>query len=116
MSAIDPGVEDGIKESANDIEEDKAEGDLEKEEEEEFTQPSHWWFASTACPLLAGTFGPMASAFNICALVHHWRQTVPPGLHAIVEEGHTLPDPNWLVVSGRDVNFFFVYANATYHG
>ena len=102
MSAIDPGVDEGIKESANDVQGDKAESQHEKEEEADYAQPSHWWFASTACPLLAGTFGPMASGFNICALVHEWRQTIPPGLHAIEEEGHTIPDPEWLIVSQVD--------------
>lgn len=99
MSTIDPGMEDGLKQGANDMDPEKPDGELAEEEEKQFLQPSRWWFASTACPLLAGTLGPMASAFNICALVHHWRQTVPPGAHAIVEEGHSIPDPTWLVVS-----------------
>lgn len=99
MSAIDPGVDEGIKESAQDVQGDKAESQKEQDEEDDFLQPSHWWFASTACPLLASTFGPMASGFNICALVHEWRQTLPPGLNVIDEQGHTLPDPGWLLVS-----------------
>lgn len=37
----------------------------------------------------------MASAFNICALVVHWRVEIPPGLGA--NEGHGLDvrDPIW---------------------
>lgn len=97
MSAIDPGVEDGIKESADDVEPDD-DGVREHPEEDDFLQPSHWWFASVACPLLAGTFGPMASGFNICALVQYWRQTIPPGQYAIVEQGHKIPDPSWVIV------------------
>ncbi len=31
------------------------------------------WFAVTAFPLFAGTFGTIASALNICALVQSWR-------------------------------------------
>ena len=98
MSTIDPGVDEGIKQSANDIEGEPEKENLERQQEEEdFTLPSRWWFASTACPLLAGTFGPIASGFNICALVQHWRQTIPPGKNAIEEEGHGIPDPPWLL-------------------
>ena len=97
MSAIDPGMDGGIQESANEIEEDYSEGGLEEEEEEDFLQPSRWWFASTACPLLAGTFGPMASGFNICSISYYWRQTVPRlGFEA---DGHTIKDPPWVLVS-----------------
>lgn len=31
------------------------------------------WFAITAFPLFAGTFGTIATALNICALVQPWR-------------------------------------------
>jgi hypothetical protein len=54
---------------------------------------SRWWFASTAFPLIAGTFGPMASAFSICALAVHWRVEIPPG--AAEQNGIELPDPKW---------------------
>ncbi|KAJ6438929.1 potassium channel [Purpureocillium lavendulum] len=40
--------------------------------------PSRWWFASSAFPMIAGTLGPVASAFSICALATF------------------LPDPVWL--------------------
>lgn len=56
---------------------------------------SRWWFASTAFPLIAGTFGPMASAFSICALVVHWRVYIPPG--AAEQNGVPIPDPKWYV-------------------
>ena len=57
---------------------------------------SRWWFASTAFPLVAGTFGPMASAFNLCALVENWRVSIPDG----GTEGHAtdVPDPRWYVM------------------
>lgn len=45
---------------------------------------SRYWFASTACPLIAGTFGPIANAFSICALVEKWRVYFPP----TSDEGH----------------------------
>ena len=97
MSTTEPGQAETIAAAADKVEADESDG---QSEEEDFVQPSHWWFASTACPLLAGTFGPMASGFNICALVQYWRQTIPPGKHAIVEQGHVIPDPTYVVVSG----------------
>ena len=35
--------------------------------------PSSWWFASTAIPLIAATFAPMANLISIAALVVPWR-------------------------------------------
>jgi potassium channel subfamily K, other eukaryote len=91
----DPGVDKPIDEAARDIEKDPYEDQQQKEEEDEdnFLGPSRWWFASTACPLIAGTFGPMANAFSICALVEYWRVEIPPGL----DEGHgnAIKDPSW---------------------
>lgn len=100
MSTIDPGVEERIKKSADDVEdngEQKEPGDT--TDAVNAKQPSKWWFASTACPLLAGTFGPIASGFNICALVFHWRQYIPPGGTESTSEqnGQTLPDPPFLI-------------------
>ena len=95
MSTLEPGHAEDIAKGADNVESDQSDAP----DEEDFVQPSRWWFASTACPLLAGTFGPMASGFNICALVQFWRQTVPPGLHATVEMGHVIPDPTWVIVS-----------------
>lgn len=59
------------------------------------TSLSRWWYASTAFPLVAGTFGPMASAFSICALVVHWRVHIPPG--AAEQNGVPIDDPKWYV-------------------
>jgi potassium channel subfamily K len=53
------------------------------------------WFALTAFPLFAGTFGPIASALNICALVQPWRSIVPPG--ATQDQGIDIDDPSWCV-------------------
>jgi potassium channel subfamily K len=55
---------------------------------------SHQWFAIAAFPLIAGTFGPVATAMNICALGQPWRRTIiadgqPPKL------GDSFPDPKW---------------------
>lgn len=70
---------------------------------------SRWWFASTACPLLAGTFGPMANAFSICALVETWRVHIPPAL----DEGHAerVEDPKWLIAVNSISLVFALIAN-----
>ncbi|KAK0708210.1 hypothetical protein B0H67DRAFT_495255 [Lasiosphaeris hirsuta] len=56
--------------------------------------PSRWWFASSAFPMIAGTLGPVASAFSICALVKPWRQYYPPGTD--VRTAEFIVDPPWL--------------------
>lgn len=54
---------------------------------------SRWWFASSAFPMIAGTLGPVASAFSICALVRQWRQHRPPGTG--VADATFVTDPPW---------------------
>lgn len=65
--------------------------------------PSHvlnkgrrWWFTSTAFPLVAGTFGPLANLFSVCALVQTWRITIPEG--ETEAHGQRVKDPAWCVV------------------
>lgn len=43
--------------------------------------------------MIAGTLGPVASAFSICALVRPWRQRLTPG--ADVDLAPFLEDPAW---------------------
>ncbi|KAL8284691.1 hypothetical protein RB600_009222 [Gaeumannomyces tritici] len=57
--------------------------------------PTRWWFASSAFPMIAGTLGPVASAFSICALVRPWRQRLAPG--AKVDQAPFVADPTWLI-------------------
>ncbi|KAI1768571.1 voltage-gated potassium channel [Hypoxylon sp. FL1150] len=57
--------------------------------------PSRWWFASAAFPLIAGTLGPVASAFSICALVKNWRQHILP--NSDVTKAVFIEDPPWLL-------------------
>src|ERR1700761_3583527 len=38
--------------------------------------PTDWWFASTAIPLIAATLAPMANVLSIAALVVFWRNNV----------------------------------------
>lgn len=45
--------------------------------------------------MIAGTLGPVASAFSICALVKQWRMHIPPG--ADVTKADFVPDPSWLI-------------------
>ncbi|EKJ68734.1 hypothetical protein FPSE_11085 [Fusarium pseudograminearum CS3096] len=55
-----------------------------------------WWFLSTAFPMIAGTLGPVASAFSICSLAEPWRQSLVTG--ADIQSAVDIPDPSWLVV------------------
>ncbi|KAI0405109.1 hypothetical protein F4802DRAFT_564398 [Xylaria palmicola] len=57
---------------------------------------TRWWFTSAAFPMIAGTLGPVASAFSICALVKPWRQHLAPGRD--VTEAVFVGDPPWLLV------------------
>ena len=88
----DPGLDEPIQSDAKDIENLKQDEDAEKEEHElAFLEPNRYWFASTAFPLIAGTFGPMASTFSICALVVKWRVFIPDG--STEQDGIEIADP-----------------------
>ncbi|KZM19820.1 uncharacterized protein EKO05_0004407 [Ascochyta rabiei] len=108
----DPGLDKSASQAAEDVEANNTfEQDREQaeEEEQEFLKPGRWWFASTACPLIAGTFGPMANAFSICALPEKWRVYIPPG----GDEGHglTVEDPKWLIAINSVSLVFALTAN-----
>ncbi|KAJ3476267.1 hypothetical protein NLG97_g9183 [Lecanicillium saksenae] len=62
--------------------------------EEENLDHTRWWLVASAFPMIAGTLGPVASAFSICALGRPWRQHVPPGTE--FEEAIFVDDPPWL--------------------
>ena len=66
----------------------------EEEAEVDHLAPARWWFFSTLFPLIAGTFGPVATAFNICALVMDWRVIVDPS--STESTGIDIRDPDWL--------------------
>ncbi|KAL9100286.1 MAG: hypothetical protein Q9163_004318 [Psora crenata] len=112
----DPGLEEPIKETSAKLETERnEEREAQLEDEQALLNPrsfnsdifvrsvhaevvsSRWWFASTGFPLLAGTFGPMASAFSICALAVHWRVEIPPGHGPNEGHGNTVKDPKWLL-------------------
>lgn len=64
-------------------------------EDQAHRDPSRWWFASAAFPMVAGTLGPVASAFSICALVRPWRQNYTKG--ADIDTATFIKDPAWLI-------------------
>lgn len=43
--------------------------------------------------MIAGTLGPVASAFSICALARPWRQRIPPGIE--ITDTNFAKDPPW---------------------
>ena len=93
----DPGLDDSIANTADLVEENHnetaGENVSEEEEERSFLMPARWWYASTTFPLAAGTFGPMANAFSICALVENWRISIPKDGRE--EHEIDIPDPRW---------------------
>ncbi|KAK4697341.1 hypothetical protein P7C71_g730, partial [Lecanoromycetidae sp. Uapishka_2] len=107
----DPGLDATIGDSSKMEQDRKEEEEVEMEDEQTFLNPSRWWFASTAFPLLAGTFGPMASAFNICALIEHWRVEIPPGFGANESYGNDVRDPKWLLANNGVSLGFALIAN-----
>lgn len=97
----DPGLDEPIDDASKQVQENVdhrhkpgPQHDADEEQDERnFLMPTRWWYASTAFPLLAGTFGPMASAFSICALVENWRVEIPQG--GTEEHGIDIQDPPW---------------------
>ncbi|KAM7204950.1 outward-rectifier potassium channel TOK1 [Naviculisporaceae sp. PSN 640] len=84
VRAADPGADQLPKESEHDG------------HDQDHLDPSRWWFASAAFPMVAGTLGPVASAFSICALVRPWRQAYGPGID--ITDAPFIPDPPWLTI------------------
>ncbi|KUJ14162.1 voltage-gated potassium channel [Mollisia scopiformis] len=64
------------------------------------------WFAITAFPLFAGTFGPIATALNVCALVQAWRCENP-----YATDQKDVHDPAWLTGINAISLAFGVIAN-----
>jgi potassium channel subfamily K len=70
--------------------------------------PIDWWFASTAVPLIAATFAPMANVLSIAALVVSWRNNlvkeictdgvcVPTTAATGPDASIGFPDPHWCI-------------------
>ncbi|KAH6905574.1 hypothetical protein BKA70DRAFT_1430428 [Coprinopsis sp. MPI-PUGE-AT-0042] len=62
-----------------------------------------WWIVATGFPLLAGTFGPIANLFSVCALVQTWRIDK--------NTGERISDPKWLLALNAISLAFAVIAN-----
>ncbi|KAF8988436.1 hypothetical protein BDQ17DRAFT_1288832 [Cyathus striatus] len=63
--------------------------EIEEDDEVALFQPTLWWFTSTAFPLIAGTFGPIANLFSVCALAQTWRVRQ--------SDGGKVHDPAWII-------------------
>lgn len=102
----DPGLHEpiaaGAEQVENKYEDSDSDGTVGEEEQgqDSFLLPARWWYASTAFPLLAGTFGPMANTFSVCALVQYWRVEIPPG--GSEADGTDIRDPKWYLPSCWD--------------
>jgi potassium channel subfamily K len=114
----DPGLEDAVPEAFDPVEKEKDGGEEveeqlkhEREGDQEYDQANRWWFASTANPLIAGTFGPIANTFSIFALIEHWRISTPPGLTD--DNGIDVPDPKWLLAINGVSLAFAIIANTS---
>ncbi|KAJ5692297.1 hypothetical protein N7462_001720 [Penicillium macrosclerotiorum] len=96
----DPGLDDAITDEANALDHqsqpsDQPPGDAEDGKGHQI-DPRHphaarWWLASTAYPLAAGTFGPIASAFSILSLTQTWRMEILSG-----GGRRDINDPKWV--------------------
>lgn len=86
----DPDVQVSRKATAEDFSHKKEEDIV-----ADYNAPIHMWVVATLFPLTAGTFGPMASMFNICAIAIPWRIIVNPDTPQTI--GQHIPDPKWLV-------------------
>ncbi|KAJ5538150.1 hypothetical protein N7494_007629 [Penicillium frequentans] len=100
----DPGLDDAIADEANALDQHSPQAQPEDSNSTSYTDktpgqldtsgplPARWWLASTVYPLAAGTFGPMASAFNVCCLAQTWRM-VPDDQNGYLN----IADPKWVV-------------------
>lgn len=82
-----------------------------RDEHAHHEDPSRWWFAASAFPMIAGTLGPVASAFSILALVRPWRQYYPAG--SVLDDATYVPDPPWLTAINAVQLVLALGANAT---
>jgi potassium channel subfamily K len=116
----DPGLDDAIADEANALDQYSSQAKPEdtssagctdkKQRQLDSASPvaARWWLASTVYPLAAvctihigrsklqilismqGTFGPMASAFNVCCLAQTWRM-MPDDRDGYLN----IADPKW---------------------
>ncbi|RYP45071.1 hypothetical protein DL768_008543 [Monosporascus sp. mg162] len=89
----DADLGDNVQEHSQVVDQDNNHPDASNDQTHLY--PTRWWFASAAFPMVAGTLGPVASAFSICALVEKWRQIIPPG--SDITKAEFIQDPAWLL-------------------
>lgn len=58
---------------------------------------------------MKGTFGPMASAFSVCALSENWRVIVPDGPGGNEAHGFNVKDPAWYVPQIHEERWEILY-------
>ncbi|KAJ5624366.1 hypothetical protein N7510_000675 [Penicillium lagena] len=107
----DPGLDDAVADEAGVLDQPSGRHDTQNDENQapvdnEYPEAARWWLASTAYPLAAGTFGPMASAFNICSLAQTWRMQIQSDGGAV-----DIPDPKWVIGLNALSLFCAVIAN-----
>ncbi|KAJ6009436.1 hypothetical protein N7522_004452 [Penicillium canescens] len=106
----DPGFDDAIADEAvaldhtSSSQKDQTDQDA-TTRDAKYPQTARWWFASTTYPLTAGTFGPMASAFNVCSLSQPWRMDLTS------TGGLNVPDPKWVIAVNAVSLVFALAAN-----
>ncbi|KAG0650110.1 Two-domain outward rectifier K(+) channel YORK [Hyphodiscus hymeniophilus] len=93
-SAPDEGAEDTY--TADKASEEVEMGSDSTEDDKQFYERTYIWYTETVFPLASACFGPMASAFNICALAEDWRVFIPPGGTEAQEVA--IADPTWVVI------------------
>ncbi|KAJ3879647.1 hypothetical protein F5051DRAFT_451367 [Lentinula edodes] len=93
-SSLKPQTGDAHTKSAGDAFREELQVD-DEEEEIGYFAPQRWWFTSTAFPLVAGTFGPLANLFSVCALAQTWRVQISGGESET--QGQRISDPHWLI-------------------
>ncbi|KAJ5766780.1 uncharacterized protein N7511_004396 [Penicillium nucicola] len=106
----DPGLDDAVADEAVALDttssnrQDQSDQDS-STRDAKYPRAARWWFASTIYPLTAGTFGPMASAFNICSLSQPWRMDLTS------TGGIDVPDPKWAIAINAVSLVFALAAN-----
>ncbi|KAJ5772263.1 hypothetical protein N7520_002792 [Penicillium odoratum] len=114
----DPGLDDAIAEESEVLDQHPSQGRRENnstvsdsngkpyQQDSSNSLSARWWFASTVYPLTAGTFGPMASAFNVCCLAQTWRM-VPDAQGGYLN----VTDPKWVTSVNALSLLFALIAN-----
>jgi potassium channel subfamily K len=98
-STVPAQNEDEEKSIASDAADEELENDQDIWEAEKagegYFVPIYIWCASIIFPLCAGSFGPMASAFGVCAMAGSWRVDNVTKAADNMLVGTEIKDPKW---------------------